>query len=56
MAIIISQKIRQKLEDENHQVPEQDIAQCFANRGRGFVLDDREPSYGTSDNVVCLRN
>ena len=42
MAIIISQKIRQKLEDENHQVPEQDIAQCFANRVRTFVIDPRE--------------
>lgn len=42
MAIIISPKIRQKLEDENHQVPEIDIAQCFANRVKGFVLDDRE--------------
>ena len=42
MALIISQKIRQKLEDENHQAPEQDIAQCFANKVRTFVIDDRE--------------
>lgn len=42
MAIIISQKIRQKLEDDNHRVPEQDIAQCFANRVRSLVTDTRE--------------
>jgi hypothetical protein len=42
MSIILSQKIRDKLADKNHRVTERDICECFANKTRGFIEDDRE--------------
>ncbi|MBZ0096340.1 MAG: hypothetical protein K8H75_13340 [Sulfuricella sp.] len=41
MAIIISQKIREKLASK-HNVTEEEVAQCFANRTGEYLLDSRE--------------
>lgn len=42
MAIILSQRIKEKLADANHRITERDISECFANRERRFVTDTRE--------------
>lgn len=42
MALILSQRIKEKLSDDNHRITESDIHQCFANVEGGFLIDDRE--------------
>lgn len=42
MGIVLSQRIKEKLADVNHRIGLDDIKQCFANRKRGFVVDNRE--------------
>lgn len=41
MALLISNRVRQKLLQPNHNVTEQEIIQCFANRGPAECLDER---------------
>ena len=41
MAIKISHKIREKLE-EKHNVCEDEVVQCFANRDGHYLRDERE--------------
>jgi len=41
MALIISQQILEKLKSK-HNVSEEDVAQCFANRTGNYLLDTRE--------------
>lgn len=41
MTLYISLKTRAKLAEPDHNVNEEEIVQCFANRYRGFCLDTR---------------
>jgi hypothetical protein len=41
MAIIISQKIQEKLAQKHH-VTAEEVSQCFANRDGKFLIDTRE--------------
>lgn len=42
MKLIISERIRAKLARSDHAVTEEEIVQCFANRDRSTLIDDRE--------------
>lgn len=44
MRLILSQKIRDKLEDK-HGVTEQEIQECFWNRDRTSLIDTREDHF-----------
>lgn len=41
MALFISPSVRSKLAKPDHNVTEQEIVQCFANRDRVFLVDTR---------------
>ena len=41
MTLYISLKVRAKLAQVDHNVTEEEIVQCFANRYRGFCTDSR---------------
>lgn len=41
MALVISDKVRHKLATR-HGVSEEEILECFSNRARGYLIDDRE--------------
>lgn len=41
MTLHISLKVRAKLAQADHNVTEEEIVQCFANRYRGFCSDSR---------------
>lgn len=70
MTLNISLKIRAKLAQPDHNVTEEEILQCFANRYRGFCTDIRpehqaplptqwfvaETDYGRSLKIVFLHD
>jgi hypothetical protein len=42
MGLVLSQRIREKLQQKTPPVTEAEILQCFANRGGRYLLDQRE--------------
>jgi hypothetical protein len=42
MPLLISVRVREKLQTQSHAVTEDEILECFANRDGASCLDDRE--------------